>query len=154
MTALVIDGLFLATGAIQLGFCLVVQSQLGTKGNNGQDAVRNLLYEWLPLKLGIVNAVFILFTFLFTIPGFSMPGRSILKTSSWMVMFCGVFTLIVGVYVWILTLKVKLWFEPVFALQDAPTQASIQKAVSSYVQYSGKKSWALTLWGSLTAADT
>lgn len=132
LTALVVDGLFLATGALVLGFCLVVQSMIGSVPANGEDAVRNLIYEWLPLKIGLVNAAFIIFTFLFTLPGLMTPGRSILKTSSYMVIFCGVFTLCVGVYIWVLTLQVKQSFFPVYLQQDSKIQSMIQISVSHF----------------------
>lgn len=131
LTALGIDAAFLASGALQLGFSLVTQSKLGSTPTDGKEAVQNLLFEWLPLKMGIVNAAFVFFSFVVTLPGLLLPGRSVLKTSSWMIILCGIVTLCVGVYTWVLTLKIKQTFSPVYLAQTPEVQSLIQKAVSS-----------------------
>jgi hypothetical protein len=50
MAFVVADLLFLITGAMQLGFSLVVQNVMSEVPTEGQQAARNLLYQRFPLQ--------------------------------------------------------------------------------------------------------
>lgn len=79
------------------------------------------------LAAGNVNAIFIFVTFLVTIPGMVLPGtRGWLKLSGYMVTVCALFTLAVGLFIWIFTLRLKESFSPVWDAQDAQTQGLMQ----------------------------
>ncbi|KND87373.1 hypothetical protein TOPH_07990 [Tolypocladium ophioglossoides CBS 100239] len=129
LATLAADGIFLATGCLELGFSLIVRSQMNNAPQDGQEAVRNLLYQGFPLTAGIVNAAFILAAFFFTFPGLISPMRGWLKVGGYMITFCGLFTLCVGVYLWVMTLRVKESFFPTFVAQDPAVQQLIQKSV-------------------------
>lgn len=131
LTAIGADALFLATGAIQLGFCLVAQGLRDDTPRSGQEAIRNLLYQRLPLTAGIANAALVLITFAFTLPGLASQGRAWLKVGGYMVTVCGVFTLCVGVYLWVMTLCIKANFAPVYLELDDTVQSLVQTSVGS-----------------------
>ncbi|KAM4065108.1 tetraspanin [Hirsutella rhossiliensis] len=126
LAALAADVVFLITGCLELGFSLVVRSQLFNNPQDGQEAVRNLLYQSFPLIAGIVNASFILAASVFTLIGLMSPMRGFLKAGGYTVAFCGLFTLCVGVFLWVSTLKIKETFFPVYVAQDPTVQQLIQ----------------------------
>ncbi|KAI5464122.1 hypothetical protein BGZ63DRAFT_421199 [Mariannaea sp. PMI_226] len=126
LAAVAADILFLASGLMELIFSLVVRSQMNDIPTNGQEATLNLLYQRFPLTAGIVNASFILLTFVATIPGLFMPARGILKIGGYMVTFCAIFTLCVGVFLWVMTLRVRGDFFSVYSNQDPSVQSLIQ----------------------------
>lgn len=130
LATLAINVLFLATGALQLGFCLVVRGLLDNDPVDGREAVRHLLYRQFPLDAGVANASLILGTFVFTLLGLaSSRGRALLKIGGYMIALCGVFTLCLGVVLWVMTLRVKEQFFPVYLDQETAVQSSIQTAV-------------------------
>lgn len=130
LTTLAINVLFLATGAIELGFCLIAQGLVDKEtGEDGREAVRHLFYRQFPLTAGIANAALILGTFVFTLPGLASKGRSWLKISGYMVTVCAVFTLCLGVVLWVMTLKVKDDFFPTYLDQETSVQSAIQTTV-------------------------
>ncbi len=129
LAAIGADALFLATGAIQLGFCLVAQGIRDDAPRTGQEAIRNLLYQRLPLTAGIANAAFVLATFAFTLPGLASQGRAWLKLAGYMVTFCGLFSLCVGVFLWVMTLRVKADFSPVYLDLEDSLQSLVQTSV-------------------------
>lgn len=120
------DALFLSAGILELVFSLVVQSQMNDAPIDGEHATRSLLYQRFPLTAGIVNAVFILLTFVVTLPGLVMPARSFLKVSGYMVTFCGIFTMCVGVFLWVMTLRIKESFFDIYVVQEPVIQSLIQ----------------------------
>lgn len=120
------DGLFLAAGIMELVFSLVVRSQMNDVPTDGEQATRNLLYQRFPLAAGIVNAAFILLTFVATLPGLFMPARGILKVGGYMVTFCAIFTMCVGVFLWVMTLRIREEFLAVYVAQDPSVQGLIQ----------------------------
>jgi hypothetical protein len=78
---------------------------------------------------GIVNSIFVFVTFLITLPGLITPTRGWVKLGSYMTTVCGLFSLILGLYLWILTLKTKEDFAPIWAAQSATVQELMQTAV-------------------------
>lgn len=131
LAAVIADILFLAAGLMELIFSIVVRNQMNDTPTNGEEATLNLLYQRFPLTAGIVNASFILFTFVATLPGLFMPARGILKIGGYMVTFCAIFTLCVGVFLWVMTLKVRGDFFDVYMAQDPSVQSLIQTSVSA-----------------------
>ncbi|EWY79835.1 hypothetical protein FOYG_17012 [Fusarium oxysporum NRRL 32931] len=128
LTAVIADILFLGSGILELVFSLVVRSQMNDAPFDGEDATRKLLYQRFPLTAGIVNAVFILVTFATTLPGLVMPARSILKVSGYMVTLCAIFTMCVGVFLWVMTLKIQEQFFNIYIAQEPEIQSLIQNS--------------------------
>lgn len=131
LAALAADVVFLATGGLELGFSLVVRDQLFNRPEDGQEAVRNLLAQGFPLTAGVVNAGFILAASVFTLIGLMSPMRGWLKAGGYAVAFCGLFTLCVGVFLWVSTLKIKEAFYPVYVAQNPRVHELIQTSVCS-----------------------
>ena len=69
-------------------------------------------------------------TFLLSIPGIITPTRSWLKFNALLATSCGIFSLVLGLFLWILTLKTKEAFGPVWSTQTSQVQDLMQTAVS------------------------
>ncbi|KZL63944.1 tetraspanin [Colletotrichum incanum] len=122
------DIIFLVTGALLLGFALINQNLIKEAPTEGTEAVMRLLTAQFPLTAGIANAVFIFVTFISTIPGMITPTRGWLKISGYMTTFCGLFSLVLGVYLWVLTLTTKNDFGKTWNAQDPAIQELMQTA--------------------------
>jgi hypothetical protein len=129
LATLGINLLFLASGCLELGFSLVVRSQMNGPSKDGQDAVRNLVYQTFPLTAGIANGITTLALFIFTLVALMLPTRGWLKTTGYLITLCALFTLCLGVYVWVLTLRLKSEFFPTYLQQDPTVQSLIQTSV-------------------------
>jgi len=126
IAALVADFLFLASGAIELGYSIATIAAANRTPSNGKEATRHLLYEKFPFTAAIINAGFILAVFCFTIPGLALMKRKLLKITSYMIAFCGIFTLSIGLYLWIMTLRLKETFAPIYGQQEPAIQSLVQ----------------------------
>ena len=122
----VADILFVVMGAIMLGFSVIVQQIIDKKPTTGTEAVITLLYSKFPLTAGIVNAIFYFITFVFTIPAIIMPTRGWLKISGYMVVLTALFSLIIGLDLWIITLNTKEQFAVLWSQQTSATQDLMQ----------------------------
>ncbi|TQS33204.1 hypothetical protein Golomagni_06458, partial [Golovinomyces magnicellulatus] len=83
-------------------------------------------YHRFPFTAGIINGAFILATFLFTLPGLLMSARSWLKASGYMITGCGIFTLCLGVFLWVMTLRIKEDLFPVYEDAETDIQSLVQ----------------------------
>ncbi|XXH05880.1 hypothetical protein Hte_012321 [Hypoxylon texense] len=126
----VMDGMFVSMGAIMLGFSIIVQQTCFDTPTEGNEAARDLLYQKFPFTAGIVNAVFIFATFLATIPALATNNRSWLKLAAFMVVADAIFTLGIGVDLWVLTLKLKDEFFEIWTSQPPHVQDLMQTAFS------------------------
>ncbi|OAA42692.1 tetraspanin [Metarhizium rileyi] len=126
-TTLGISVLFLVSGCLELGFSLVAQSQKQQKPDNGEDAVHHLLSGMMPLTAGTANGALTLATFAFAMLGLMAPMRSWLKTGGYLITICGLFTLCLGLYLWIMTLRLKDNFFPTYLQQTPAVQSVIQQ---------------------------
>ncbi|KAI0379136.1 hypothetical protein F5Y04DRAFT_260516 [Hypomontagnella monticulosa] len=124
------DGLFVSMGAIMLGFSIIVQQTCFDTPVDGNDAARDLLYRRFPFTAGIVNAVFIFITFLATIPALATNNRSWLKLAAYMIVVDAIFTMAIGVDLWIITLKMKQEYLDIWMSQPAQIQELMQTAFS------------------------
>ncbi|KAI0169763.1 hypothetical protein GGR52DRAFT_551401 [Hypoxylon sp. FL1284] len=124
------DGLFVSMGAIMMGFSIIVQQTCYNTPADGNEAARNLLYQKFPFTAGIVNAAFIFATFLATIPALATNNRSWLKLAAFMVVGDALFTLGIGVDLWILTLRLKDAFQQIWMSQPQPVQELMQTSFS------------------------
>lgn len=123
---LIADFLFLLMGIFILSFSVIVTNIKDEVPTNGRQAARNLLYQGFPLTAGIVNAVFIFITFFVTLPGLATTARRWLKAAGWMCVVCMIYTLILGLYLWILTLKTRNDFFPRFVEQSDRIKSLMQ----------------------------
>ncbi|KAH0596779.1 hypothetical protein MHUMG1_05087 [Metarhizium humberi] len=132
-TTLGISLLFLASGCLELGFSLVVRNMMDSKPESGQEAVRNLLYQMFPLTAGIANGAATLATFAFTLLGLMSPMRSWLKAGGYLITLCGLFTLCLGVYLWIMTLRLKDGFFPTYLELEPGVQSLVQQSLLQHL---------------------
>lgn len=96
---------------------------------NGEEATRNLLYKEFPLNAGIANGAFVIVAFVASLPGLLMPMRGWLKASGYMITVCGLFTLCVGVYLWVMTLNLRDNFFDTYLDQEPEVHDLIQTRV-------------------------
>lgn len=129
-TTLGVHGLFLATGCLSLAFSLIVRNLMDMDPNNGEEATRNLLYKEFPLTAGIANGALIIVAFVASLPGLLMPMRGWLKASGYMITLCGLFTLCIGVYLWVMTLNIRDSFFDTYLDQEPAVHDLIQTRVS------------------------
>ncbi|CAI0648290.1 hypothetical protein CGCF415_v003856 [Colletotrichum fructicola] len=122
------DAVFVITGAILLGYSLINQNTVNEAPKEGVEAATKLLTKQFPLTAGVVNAVFIFVTFLMTIPGMITPARGWLKLSGYLVTFCGLFSLVLGTYLWVTTLTTKADFGKLWIAADPSVQELMQTA--------------------------
>ncbi|KAG7291664.1 hypothetical protein NEMBOFW57_001683 [Staphylotrichum longicolle] len=120
------DGLFMLMGVFILAFSVIVGNIRDEEPSNGRQAARNLLYQGFPLTAGIVNAVFIFVTFLVTLPGLATSARKWIKLAGYMAVVCAIFSMCLGLYLWILTLKSRGDFAPLFAAQTDQVKSLMQ----------------------------
>lgn len=78
---------------------------------------------------GIVNGVLIFATFALTLPAIAMPTRGWLKLSAYFIVFNAMFSVILGLYLWIITLRTKETFSPIWNAQTASVQGLMQTTV-------------------------
>ncbi|KAK3363545.1 hypothetical protein B0T25DRAFT_47030 [Lasiosphaeria hispida] len=124
------DFLFVLMGIFMLAFSLVVQSVQNEQPIEGKQAARNLLYQSFPLTAGIANAALVFFTFIVTIPGIITRARAWLKLGGILATISAVFSLVIGLYLWILTLKIKGDFAPLWMSQAPVAQDLMQTTFS------------------------
>ncbi|KAK4237842.1 hypothetical protein C8A03DRAFT_44346 [Achaetomium macrosporum] len=122
------DGLFLLMGIFILAFSIIVGNIKDEVPTDGQQAARNLLYQGFPLTAGIVNAVFIFLTFLVTLPGLATASRGWLKLAGYMAVFCAIFSMALGLDLWISTLRIREDFAPLFSAQSEDVRSLMQTA--------------------------
>jgi len=124
------DFLFLVMGVFILAFSIIVNNIKDEIPVNGRQAARNLLYQGFPLTAGIANAALIFATFVVSLPGLATSSRKWLKLAGYMAVVCGVFSMILGLYIWILTLKSRGDFEVLFGLQSDTVKSMMQREFS------------------------
>lgn len=123
--------LFMGAGILELTFALLFQARKDNTPTTGEEAVRSLLYERFPITVAIVNAALIFATAIFAIlPALLMPtARRWLKFAGYGVVICALYTLCVGLYLWIMTLTLGDDFTEVYLNQTPDVQALMQTSV-------------------------
>jgi hypothetical protein len=120
------DVIFAACGGMLIGFSLMAEQTMRqdpTKDNVAQ----NLLLGQCPLTAGVVNAIFIFVTFLLSLPAFFLPqNRAWLRTQGWLVVFCAIFTLGLGLSLWVDTLQTRKNLLAIWTKQPEPVIKLLQ----------------------------
>ncbi|KAI0426908.1 tetraspanin [Xylaria sp. FL1042] len=123
-----IDVLFAITGAIIVGFSVIVRNTCFDPPTSGNEAARDLLYQQFPLSAGIGNGIFTFIAFVSTLPALATNSRSWLKIAIFLVVVDAIFTLIIGLDLWILTLRIKETFATLWSEQLPEVQGFMQDA--------------------------
>jgi hypothetical protein len=71
----------------------------------------------------------IFLAFAITLPGIITPMRGWLKISGWFVTVCGLFTLSIGVFLWVLTLRTQDLFSDIWLSSSPEVQSLMQTSV-------------------------
>ncbi|KAI0125223.1 tetraspanin [Xylariales sp. AK1849] len=121
-----VDGLFAMMGAIMLGFSVIVLNTCFNPPTEGTQAAQDLLYQRFPLTAGVANGAFTLFIFLVTLPALATPSRGWLKFVGYLVVADALFTMIIGLDLWIITLRTKQEFSQIWIAQTAQVQDLMQ----------------------------
>ncbi|KAH8811501.1 hypothetical protein F5884DRAFT_854845 [Xylogone sp. PMI_703] len=122
--------LFLVCGGLILVFSLVEKSERN-KAPTLDNVATNILLSMCPLTAGVVNAVFVFVTFLVSIPALIMPmNRGWLVMHGYMVVFCGLFSLILGLSIWFETLKTRSNLSTMWDKQPVTTQSLLQESLA------------------------
>lgn len=122
--------IFASSAAIMMGFSVVV-GQIRDKPDpvDGFEAARHLMYKQFPLDAGIANAVLMFATFLLIVPGLVTPTRGLLKFAGGAIALCSIFTLCIGVFLWVLTLNTKAAFLSDWKGQSQDIQGLMENSV-------------------------
>jgi hypothetical protein len=96
-----------------------------------------ILWQWrdpwwlTSFAAGIVNATFVFITFLLSLPALFLPmNRGWLRAQGWMVVFCALFTLGLGLSVWVNTLQTRRNLGRIWGDQTPQIQSLLQQKVS------------------------
>lgn len=103
---------------------------VGRNHENG-EACEQMYQRLTSLTAGIANAVFIFITFALTLPGIITPMRGWLKISGWFITVCALFSLSIGVFLWVLTLKTQDQFHQIWMSSPPEVQSLMQSSVRS-----------------------
>ncbi|KIW09443.1 uncharacterized protein PV09_00327 [Verruconis gallopava] len=127
LTFLVVNFLFLVCAGLLLGFCLVGEQQ-----ERGTKTVDNVAFDVLltecPLTAGVVNSIFMFFTFVLSLPALALPmNRGWLKLQGVLVVFNALFTLILGLFIWFDTLQTRKNLLNVWGNQSTQVQSLLQQ---------------------------
>lgn len=68
-------------------------------------------------------------TFALTLPAIAMPTRGWLKLSGYFIVINAIYSVVLGLYLWILTLQTKERFSPVWNIQTSQVQDLMQTSV-------------------------
>jgi len=79
-------------------------------------------------KAAFFNAILIFTTFLISLPALVLPSnRSWLRTHGWLVLSSGLFTLVLGLFIWMDTLRTRSTLLTVWAEQTPVVQSLLQQ---------------------------
>ncbi|KAI0395588.1 tetraspanin [Xylariaceae sp. FL0594] len=123
-----VDILFAATGALILGFSVIVKNTCFNPPNDGNEAARDLLYQQFPFSAGIGNGIFTFVAFAATLPALATNNRSWLKLAAFLIVVDAIYTLVIGLDLWIFTLRTKDTFGKIWLAQPPEIQGFMQTA--------------------------
>lgn len=120
--------IFLATGVLLIAAACVWRAEMHALDPKVESVGRILLLQKCPLEAVIANGVLVVLSFMVSLPAFALPtSRSWLKLHSWLVLICGLFTLVLGLNEWVQTLTTRANLEEMWGLQGEKTQSMLQR---------------------------
>lgn len=124
---LIFDFLFAACGGLIIAIALMTRASMMSP-QTVPFVAQNLLLNNTPLMAAGINALFIFATFLLSIPAIAMPKRrTFLRVHGYAVVFCALFTMMVGLFIWFDTLKTKSNLALLWAQQTPHVQSLLQQ---------------------------
>jgi hypothetical protein len=79
---------------------------------------------------GVINAILTMVIFILTLPALAAPARGWLKFVGYLIVADALFSLVIGLDLWILTLRTKEEFSTLWDAQSSTVQSLIQTSVS------------------------
>lgn len=93
----------------------------------------NILSFMLYLPAGLVNAILVFVTSCLAVPSLVfLDSRFWLKLQGWMIVACSIFTLVLGLIIWIETLKTRAELSTVWGGQTVIVQSFLQQKVQLF----------------------
>ncbi|KAL5118978.1 hypothetical protein ACEQ8H_003107 [Pleosporales sp. CAS-2024a] len=127
MVFVAMDFLFAGCGGLVLGFSLISEQSL-RNAPTVNNVAQNLLLGQCPLTAGVVNAIFIFVTFLLSLPALFLPtNRGWLRLQGWLVVICAIYTLSVGLAIWIETLQTRRNLSFMWGREKPMSQSLLQQ---------------------------
>ncbi|KAI0522267.1 tetraspanin [Xylaria bambusicola] len=123
-----VDIVFAITGAIIVGFSVIVRNTCFDPPIDGHEAARDLLYRQFPLTAGIGNGIFTFVAFIATLPALATNSRTWLKAAVCLIVVDALYTLVIGLQLWILTLRIKETFFGIWKNQTEDVQGFMEEA--------------------------
>ncbi|EED19371.1 conserved hypothetical protein [Talaromyces stipitatus ATCC 10500] len=119
--------LYMAGGIMLLvGSLLFSQTINSTPTLDSAPAI--VLLEMVPEKVALVNAIFVFATFVLVLPTMILrTSRIWLKLQGWMVIVSGLFTLVIGLIIWIETLRTRATLNTSWGKQTPEVQSLLQQ---------------------------
>lgn len=92
-----------------------------------------LLLNKFPLTAGIANGALVGATFVSALPSFALStSRGWLRAHAWLVVVCAIFTLVLGLDIWVQTLKLRANLGQTWNLNTPQVQSLLQRKVSGH----------------------
>ncbi|KAH8695044.1 hypothetical protein BGW36DRAFT_428936 [Talaromyces proteolyticus] len=121
------DFLFLGGGVILLIASLLFDQEVNSTPTS-HSAPKIILLRMVPFKAGLINAILVFATFAISIPSMILrESRFWLKLQGWMIVACGTFTLVLGLIIWIETLKTRAELGTIWGTQPTNVQSLLQQ---------------------------
>ncbi|KAF2785505.1 tetraspanin [Melanomma pulvis-pyrius CBS 109.77] len=121
------DIVFAMCGGLLMGFSLMSEQNLRANPTVANVA-QNLLLDQCPLTAGVVNSIFVFVTFILSLPALFLPmNRGWLRAQGWLVVFCAMFTLGLGLSVWVGTLTTRNHLSILWGREPPLVQSLLQQ---------------------------
>ncbi|KAF2130847.1 tetraspanin [Dothidotthia symphoricarpi CBS 119687] len=122
-----VDLLFAGCGGLILAFSLISERLVLDTPTVG-NVTQNLLLGQCPLTAGVVNAIFVFATFLFSLPALFLPtNRGWLRAQGWLVVICATYTLSLGIAIWVETLQIRRNLSVLWGRETPQIQSLLQQ---------------------------
>ncbi|KAI9659684.1 MAG: phospholipid scramblase 1 [Trizodia sp. TS-e1964] len=137
LTYLLVDVLFLGSGALLAYVAISTQREIN-HGPTIDTVARDVLLDHAPLSATLANAVMIFLTFVISLPALAMPtNRAWLRLHGFLVVFSALFTLVIGLVVWHMTLQTRANLSVMWDAQPAQIQSFLQQKVRPPKRFPG-----------------
>ncbi|KAF2873179.1 tetraspanin [Massariosphaeria phaeospora] len=121
------DLIFAACGGLLMGFSLISEQRLRNTPTV-DNVAQNLLLGQCPLTAGVVNSIFVFVTFILSLPALFLPlNRGWLRAQGWLVVFSAIFTLGLGLTVWVETLETRRRLNDIWGGEAPLIQSLLQQ---------------------------
>jgi len=122
-----VDIQFVAFGGFILGYAILSKQAMSTPPTV-DNVAKNLLITGTPLDAAIANNIFIIISFLASLPALVLiTNRFWLKFHGWLLVFSALFTLVVGLTIWFQTLTTRSELSVSWGKQTPEVQSLLQE---------------------------